>query len=594
MCGIAGVLDLSSPLGSPGLRRIVERLCALQHHRGPDAAGIWEDPYGRCVLGHRRLAIIDLDARSNQPMVDGGGRYVVVFNGEIYNFRDLKKALGAAGVRFRTESDTEVLVEGYARWGHEVFTRLDGMFALAIYDTEKGELVLARDRVGEKPLYVAWADGLITFASEFKPLLTVPGLSRTVSEASLYEFFVLRYVASPNTLYESISSVQPGTFLRVRPDGNWSEHSYFAFDVPAERPPVREEDYIDALESALVDAVKTRLLADVPVGAFLSSGIDSGLVCGIAATLASELRCFSAGFAGDANSETAFARRVAEAYGLPFEDYLVSETDLLVEAGKFGAILDEPNGDRSCLPTFFLSRLVRTQVKVAVSGDGGDELFGGYGRYAALRGALAKRERPVDGVLSYLARGLPVFPLDSLRGAFPGQEAVFRRRFASRFLSAFARSDLDDIERMRLVDLHSYLPGAVLAKVDRMSMRNSLEVRTPFFSPGLLELSSRLPMTLCERDGNLKVALRRLLERYLPTSLIRPIKQGFGMPVSFFQAHAGVFSHLADDADEALAEWEPLKDRGAAFSVLRQAARDNINSLWAWITLGQWSASLPV
>lgn len=594
MCGIAGLLDHRSTLDLEVRTTVVERLCQLQQHRGPDASGIWVAPNKHCVLGHRRLAVIDLDVRSNQPMISASGRYAVTFNGEIYNFQALKTQLTGLGVEFHTASDTEVLLAGFAHWGLGLFPRLDGMFALGIYDAQTDELVLARDRLGEKPLYVARVGSVVAFASEFKPLLTLPGLARDVSAASLFEFFALRYVADPHTLYEAISSVQPGTLRIIKPNGEESEQSYFAFDVVAEKALINEHDYLDALESELTQAIQTRLIADVPVGAFLSSGVDSSLICSIAAKgLGRELRCFSAGFVGGEENETVVARKIAENLGLPFEAYLVSHGDLLESVGDFGKVLDEPNGDRSCVPMYFLASLIRKNVTVAISGDGGDELFGGYGRYAAFRSKLNPRRSNLDSVMSYFSTGLPVFPLDALRTALPEQESIFHERFAARFITAFARQELDDIERLRLIDLHSYLPGAVLAKVDRMSMRHALEVRTPFFSPAILRLSERLPMSLCSEGGLLKVALRKLLARHLPPNLIRSDKQGFGMPASFFRAHADVFSRLASSADEALAEWAPFRDRPKSLATLRAASRHNINSYWAWIMLGQWSTSLP-
>jgi asparagine synthase (glutamine-hydrolysing) len=527
-------------------------------------------------------------------MVSSSGRYVVVFNGEIYNYRALREELHRCGVEFKTESDTEVILEAYGKWGNKVFQRFDGMFAMAIYDNVTAEMVLARDRIGEKPLYVAKSERLVAFSSELKPLLSVPGLSNDVSEAGLYEYLALRYVTAPHTIFEAITSVQPGTYQIFRQDGTWSEYSYYAYDLPSDRPPVVEAEYLDALEEALTAAVRTRLVADVPVGAFLSSGVDSSLVCGIAALgLGSDIRCFCAGFAGSSDNETDTARLIAETYGLPFEEYQVSEQDILHTASDFGAVIDEPNGDRSCVPTYLLSRLVSGRVTVAVSGDGGDELFGGYGRYAALRYQLGDEGTPLDAVSAYFAKGLPVFNPEALDKAFPGQWRKFRQRVASRFTSAFARNELDNIERMRLIDMHSYLPGAVLAKVDRMSMRHSLEVRTPFFSPDILRLSMRLPMSLCADGQLLKLALRKLLARYLPEDLIRPVKQGFGMPASFFKTHAKAFSRLASEADEALAEWPVLQDRPEAFDILRQASRENINSYWAWIVLGQWTRRLP-
>ncbi|NJN00864.1 MAG: asparagine synthase (glutamine-hydrolyzing), partial [Aquincola sp.] len=269
MCGIAGAIDFSASARSASLVTAVAAVCARLTHRGPDASGQWQSPEGQCVLGHRRLAIIDLDPRSNQPMLTADQRYSIVFNGEIYNFKALRHQLEAAGLRFRTESDTEVLLAGYAHWGDALFQRLDGMFALAIYDTLRRELVLARDRMGEKPLYYARSSGTLVFASELKALLCVDGLATTVSERGLFDYFALRYVPDPATIFDEVLSVQPGTWLRFDEHGRSQERAWYAFDVEA--PFVgSEEDYVDAVEEALTAAVRTRLVADVPVGALLT------------------------------------------------------------------------------------------------------------------------------------------------------------------------------------------------------------------------------------------------------------------------------------------------------------------------------------
>lgn len=594
MCGIAGLYDFQQAILPQHRQDAVKRFCAMQTHRGPDATGLWTSADTACVLGHTRLSIIDLDARSNQPMLDASGRFVVSFNGEIYNFLAIKAELEKMGARFRTSSDTEVLIEGYARWGESLFARLDGMFAAAIFDTVSGNLCLARDRLGEKPLYVANVDGAISFSSELKPLLTTPGFSREVTDASLYEFFTLRYVADPNTIFANIRSVQPGTILLFTRDGKRTEKSYYAFDLPTidKRAMRNPDEYLAALDHVLTESVRTRLVADVPVGAFLSSGIDSSLVCAIAAKkIGSNVKCFSAGFVGGKENETDAARQIAQHLDLPFESYLVSPEDMMQTASNFGEILDEPNGDRSCVPMYFLSRLVRSRVTVAISGDGGDELFGGYTRYVPWKNHDNMSE--TDSVLRYFSERLPVFPVNPLDDALPGEKGSFRRRVASRFVTAFARRDLHDIERLRLIDMHSYLPGAVLAKVDRMSMKHSLEVRTPFFSPLMLKLSSQLPMPLCTDGKEFKLALRRVLSRYLPVSSILPGKQGFGMPVSFFTTYGKIFDNLARNADDALSAWTPFRDRPETFAQLRTAARQNINSYWAWIVLGQWTQSLP-
>ena len=594
MCGIAGLLLTDRAFAPGDSAEQVRKMCASMMHRGPDAGDLWASADQHCLLGHRRLAIIDLDERSTQPMRTADERYVIVFNGEIYNYKALRRELESIGARFRTESDTEVLLQGFAQWGADLFERLDGMFALAIYDTQRRELLLARDRLGEKPLYYAPTAGRLVFASELKALLVVDGLSPTVSERGLFDYFALRYVPDPATIFDEVFSVQPGTWLHFDERGRCREQAWYAFDVVA---PFEgdAEDYVDAVDAALTAAVRTRLVADVPVGALLSSGIDSSLVCALAARLTNRsLHCFGAGFVGDADDETPQARAIAEHLGLPFQALSISGSDLLQSAEGFGALLDEPNGDRSCVPTYLLSRLIRSHVTVAVSGDGGDELFAGYGRYLVMDcDASFQALRSGEAPEHYFFDALPVFPRSGLEAAMPGQTAAFRRRFLSRFQPLFARPELDTFSRLRTTDVYSYLPGAVLAKVDRMSMKHSLEVRTPFFSPDLLALSSKLPRGLVQSHGLLKQALRRALKRYLPDDLIKSKKQGFGMPGAFFGLNGSLFAAMAARADECLREWSPLADRPASFDVLSKAARANINSLWAWIVLGQWVESLP-
>ncbi len=593
MCGIAGIFDPRNKFSLELKQETVSRFCKMQNHRGPDATGLWKSK--NCTLGHTRLSIIDLDSRSNQPMLDQCKRFVLSFNGEIYNFPTIKQTLENSGVTFRTHSDTEVLLEGFIQWGEDVFAKLDGMFACAIYDTQLNKICLARDRMGEKPLYYTLQDNVLAFSSELKPLTSMPDISLVVSNASLFEFMALRYVADPNTIFSHIKSLQPGTLITL--DGNLkiTEKPYFSFDIEdaKTRSQYSLKSYEEMLDEALIASVKTRLVADVPVGAFLSSGVDSSLVCSIAAKkLNSEVKCFSAGFVAGKDNETGNAKKIADYLGLPFEEYLVSPDDMIKTAAGFGSLLDEPNGDRSCVPTYFLSRLIKTQVTVAVSGDGGDELFGGYGRYGPISKEGDLKDHEIDAVYRYLKERLPVFPLTTLSQLLPEELSVFKKRLLSRFTTVFARQDLEDIERLRLIDAHSYLPGAVLSKVDRMSMRHSLEVRTPFFSPDILNLSAKLPMALCANNQHLKVALRNVLSRYLPPDLIRPGKQGFGMPASFFANYTNIFNDLALQSDEILSQWEPFTTNHQVFSQLKTMARSNINSCWAWIVLGQWVESL--
>lgn len=590
MCGIAGFYDFSGHYPPEIGEKEVARLITLQHHRGPDATGVWTASDKRCVLGHARLAIVDLNPRANQPMSDISERYTLTFNGEIYNFKELRVELEKQGCVFQSNSDTEVLIEGYARHGKKFFSLLDGMFALAIYDSKTGDIVLTRDRVGEKPIFYSKIKNTLIFSSEFKPLLTSPHIPSQLTDSGIFAYFALRYIPAPATCVDSIKALLPGTWLCFNRNGTTTEGSFFAFDIPFEKNNLPFNDIIESLNTAFVRSVKRRLFADVPVGAFLSSGIDSSLVCAIAAETGANITCFSAGFVGDKHDETNNAQKIADYLGLPFESYQVSENDILNECSRFGQLLDEPNGDRSCVPVYFLSRLVRNRVTVALSGDGGDELFGGYDRYIVCQKfpEISQSTNPISAAKTYFSKGLTVFPIQQLEKAIPEGVDFFEQYFLTRFSPAFLRPDLNTTSRLRITDFHSYLPGAVLSKVDRMSMQHSLEVRSPFFDPEVMKLASQLPNTLCEKNGFQKIALRQLLGRLLPEPLIRSDKQGFGMPPSFFNEHPQAFQRLYKQASEALASTSFFDQRPQTFKILHREALNNINSYWAWIALGLW------
>jgi asparagine synthase (glutamine-hydrolysing) len=344
----------------------------------------------------------------------------------------------------------------------------------------------------------------------------------------------------------------------------------------------------------LVESLERRLLADVPVGAFLSSGIDSSLVCALAARrLRRQLVTFCAGFEGGGEDETAASRRIAERLELPHRGYVVSSTDLLAVAQRFGALVDEPNGDRSCVPVYLLAREIRREVTVAISGDGGDELFCGYERYAGFDAVL--RESSGRGAQAavelYFERALPVFPPSVLKPLFPEQYAAWRQDFLALYAPVMLRSGWNAAQRLSVLDFHTYLPGAVLSKVDRMCMRHALEVRTPFLEPRIMDLAASLPPALCA-NAVFKPVLRRLLERHLPTGLSAPRKIGFGMPERFMRAHAQIFRQLFDAACQSLRATAFFADRRNALDALIKHAPGNVNSLWALTVLGLWVDSV--
>src|ERR1044072_399487 len=396
MCGIAGIVRSGrSSLAPPEMTALVEAMDSTIAHRGPDANGVWSDPAGRCVLGHLRLAIIDTSPAGRQPMATGDGRWQITFNGELYNFQEIRPALQAAGIALRGRTDTEVLIESIALWGTEAFTRFDGQFALGAFDTLSGELLLARDPFGEKPLYyMELPAGDFAFASELQALERLPGFDATVDIDAVAEVLSFQYIGAPRTIYGSVRKLPPAHWLRRDANGKITTGRYYQFRPGlsgfSDRP---MNDLADELEDILTRSIRRRLIADVPLGAFLSGGVDSSTVCALVRRkLGLPIMTFSTGFGGAPESEHLTPRAFAEHLGTDHHEEILTQNAaaFLLHAGQY---LDEPNGDSSCLPTYLLSRFARRHVTVAVSGDGGDELFGGYGRYFATCDELALRRR---------------------------------------------------------------------------------------------------------------------------------------------------------------------------------------------------------
>lgn len=523
MCGIAGFYN------APGAydRGALLRMLGTMPHRGPDDEGVWADPQGRCLLGHRRLSIIDTSAAGRQPMAGTDGRWVISFNGELYNFLELRPRLEAAGVRFGGRTDTEVLIAALAQWGTGALPQLDGMFALAAFDTQSGELLLARDPFGEKPLYYCeLPGGGLAFASELQALETLPGFDGEASLDAIAELLLFQYIGAPRTIYRSVKKLPPGHWLRLRPGSAPESGRYFAFDAAAEPYDARPlQDLADEAEALLVQSLRRRMIADVPLGAFLSGGVDSSTVCALVRhKLKLPLSTFTIGFRGAEDSEHEAARQFATHLGTEHHEQILepSAGDFLL---NIGAVLDEPNGDTSCLPTFLLSQFARRHVTVAVSGDGGDELFCGYDRYFA---TLAD-----DSVDAYYAGRILISrdaQVAALLGGMPaGTQALLDR------LRGEVRSGKGPLHaRLRNTDVANYLPGAVLPKVDRMSMRHSLEVRTPFLNMDLARFAARLPAQQLAQGNRGKVVLREIARRYLPAALVEAPKRGFGLPTTLW------------------------------------------------------------
>jgi asparagine synthase (glutamine-hydrolysing) len=508
-------------------------------HRGPDADGVWCETNGRCVLGHRRLSIIETSDAGRQPFRSDDGRWVIVVNGEIYNFQELKPIVERAGGRVRGRTDTEILLQSLALWGVRALEKFDGMFALAAYDTHTGELLVARDAFGEKPIYLMdLTDGGVAFASELQALECVPGFDPTADLDAVGELLCFQYIGAPRSIYRNVKKLGPGEWLRVTAAGERISGRFFAFEPSEDVFDRPLTDLADELEDILVRSIRRRMIADVPVGAFLSGGVDSSTVCALMRRkLGVPISTYSIGFEGEPEGEQEIARAFAQHLETDHHEMNI-EPHAVDFIKNIGRLLDEPNADSSCLPTFFLSGLARQHVTVAIGGDGGDEMFGGYDRYIDTLEDFSRYRRSrqpgrTPGASYYGLRLLAAEErhLAALFGFVPSAFGDHIGRLRAELDQA--RGSL--LGAIRRSDVNNYLPGAVLGKMDRMSMRHSLEVRTPYLSIEVARFAERLPDWMLVRGKQGKIILREVARRYLPENLVNVPKRGFGLPVSWLR-----------------------------------------------------------
>jgi asparagine synthase (glutamine-hydrolysing) len=584
VCGFTGFLDASRHLSSDARIPLVAAMARRIEHRGPDDAGEWSDEATGLTFGFRRLSILDLSPLGHQPMSSPDGRFIIIFNGEIYNFAELRAELETHGHEFRGGSDTEVMLAAFAEWGVETsLRRFNGMFAFALFDRQSRTLTLARDRIGKKPLYYGWSGGTFFFGSELKSFFGHPDFRPSVDRDALALYMRFMYVPAPHSIYDGIRKLPSASFgtmqlgegqrdLDIRP--YWSMRE--AVEKAAADPFTGSEtEALDALDALLSDAVRLRMISDVPLGAFLSGGIDSPTVVALMQKQSTTpVRTFSIGFQERDYNEADHAKRIAEHLGTAHTEMYVSPAEALDVVPHLSFIFDEPFADSSQIPTYLVSKLARQHVTVAVSGDGGDEFFGGYNRYFWGR----KLARVVSGVPRSVRRGAaraatsirrdqwdrlfaalrPVLPARA-RHRSPGIKIFKAARMVSAtspeamyqaLMSSWAetnpvigaREELFDRawdwphasdlpSRLMYVDAVGYLVDDIMAKVDRASMAVSLEARAPILDYRVVELAWRLPLSMKIRGNEGKVILRRLLDRYVPRDLVDRPKVGFSIPL---------------------------------------------------------------
>lgn len=639
MCGIAGILTTHGWPASE-LSESVSRMSDAIRHRGPDDSGIWLDEAHGLALGFRRLSILDLSELGHQPMRSASGRYSIVFNGEVYNHAEVRAELEAHGHTFRGHSDTEVLLGAFEQWGvRAALGRFVGMFAIGLWDQQEASLHLIRDRLGIKPLFVYWRPGLLMFASELKAIVAAPQFDATLDLDGLASYFRRLYVPAPQTIYQNAMKLLPGHMLTVvdprgsppEPEAYWSLLEV-ATNGLASQFEGSDEDAIDICEQILRDAVVPRMQADVPLGAFLSGGIDSSLVVSLMQTAADRpVKTFSIGFEEEEFNEAEHASEVAGHLGTDHTELTITADDARAIVPRLADIFDEPFASSSAIPNFLVSELARRDVTVALSGTGGDEVFVGYNRYtygeqflkSAGRVPRSMRKLAAAGIQSVssdawdrmygVARSLlpghfqqahaggkihklgemldqdsPLSMYRSLVSSWrdPGSLVVGGREKPGRLEAVLSNgfSDAGWLERIMLADQLTYLADDQLAKIDRVSMAVSLEVRVPILDHRLVEFSWRLPRSLKRRDGTGKWLLRQILFRHVPRSLVERPKMGLSVPIDQW-----LRGPLRTWADELLAP-ERLEREGILRSAPIRAAwddfqRGNPNALGIWTVI---------
>lgn len=648
MCGFVGFIGKPAP--SATHEATVRRMADAIVHRGPDDSGTWTDPDAGLGLGHRRLSIVDLSPAGHQPMVSASGRFVIAFNGEIYNHRDIRRKLEDAGhaPAWRGHSDTEVFLEAIEKRGIAAALEMSvGMFAFAVWDRDKRRLTLARDRIGEKPLYFGSNNGVFLFGSELAALWRHPLWQCEIDRDALALMLRYNHVPAPYSIFEGIQKLEPGCYLEADDAGEtiaitryWSapEVASRGAKSPFSGSP---DEAVNEVERLLKQSIAGQMLADVPLGAFLSGGIDSSTVVALMQSLGTRpVKTFSIGFNTPGYNEAEHAKTVARHLGTDHTELYVDEAQALATVPRLAGIYSEPFADSSQIPTLLVSDLARRHVTVALSGDGGDELFSGYNRYA-MAGAAWKRinampavvrraavaamttlppetwdrlatpalkllprrkqmQRPGDHIHK-LASVMRCDSLDDIYRRFlshwpdPSEILVTGREPALAIESAVQIAALPPMRRMMTRDLTGYLPGDILAKVDRAAMAVSLEARVPMLDHRLIEFSASLPEALLRRDGLSKWPLRHVLQRYVPRALIERPKMGFGVPLDSW-----LRGPLRDWAEALLDERRLREDGFFKPAPVRQAWLDHLSGvrgmhypLWVVLMFQAWLETVP-
>lgn len=632
MCGIAGFFSRAEE--APGCLGDLSAAMAALRHRGPDDNGIWHDGKG-VGFGHARLSILDLSPHGHQPMVSPDGRLVLVFNGEVYNFKEIRRNLESLGHCFRGSGDTEVILAAFRQWGVQAVNRFIGMFAIALWDTHEHRLTLLRDRLGVKPLYYGWDGRTLWFGSELKALRAFRHWRPEIDPAALAEYFQFGYINAPRSIYRQVFKLPPGHWLELGLHGEPVVRQFWsvldALDVPLTGS---EDELAEQLESLMIDAFRLRMVSDVPVGMFLSGGIDSSLVTALLQKHHGNIHTFTIGFNEAGRNEAPHARRVAEYLGTNHTERILETDEAKRILPRWSELYDEPFQDPSGIPTYLVSKVASEQVKVVLSADGGDELFSGYGSYAAAlrevdrHNALSARTRRVLAIIlaapfwegvDRLVTAMPLTQpmISNLRRTITRTPINMRRYLTAPSLGAIfesnasfwrpdelveligttpvARASTDAYpgsfsEQMCLWDMHNYLPGDILAKVDRATMAVSIEGREPLIDHRIVEFAYRMPLSLRRGLLGSKHILRKILYRYLPHETVDRPKMGFGVPL--LEWLRGDLSYLLDDhLNDADVRSQGVLNPVIVNRTVRAFRRGDdyaVNQIWTLLAFQMW------
>ncbi len=635
MCGITGIWDFKDKI-SP---EVLEKMTDALHHRGPDDSGIFIDQKNNIGFGHQRLSILDLSPAGHQPMANEGQTIFLTFNGEIYNFREIRKELEDKGHTFKSNSDTEVVLKSYEQWGMESMKKFRGMFAFAIFDKRSETLFLARDRAGVKPLYYYSQNNILLFSSELKSFHQHPKFQKEINFDALALFLQFGYILAPHTIFKNTRKVNPGHYLQIDKAGNVKEIKYWdIIDYYLAKPINKPEAEIEKeLEQILVESFQYRMVSDVPVGVFLSGGIDSSLVTALLqSTSKNAIKTFTIGFAESGYNEASFAKKIAKYLKTDHHELYCTPKDALQIISKLPDIYDEPFGDSSGIPTYLVSKFAREKVKVALSADAGDELFCGYARYGLLNRYYKAVHNTPSFLLSPVSSALSLFSPNIIAGAYrffpflPKQTNLRDKMFKFKNVlqyknnslsgivkdsysywslhqlrellkkpyaplrdnfSEFTRvENLPAISQMQAVDFKTYLCDDILTKVDRATMAVSLEAREPFLDHTIAEYIARVPLDLKYRNGESKYILRKILYKYVPKELLQRPKQGFGVPID---------SWLKNDLKGILQQYlspENIKNQGIfnetyvteSLNGYLAGASDSAHKFWFLLMFQMW------